>query len=58
MFFSVFDSGKLAYGLYVADLYVTIAHPQFGGGAKYEDFLTMLEKKSVVKYRAGKVRLW
>lgn len=44
----VFDSDKLAYGLFVAVL-VAIAHPQLGGGPKYEDLVTMLKQKSAEK---------
>jgi hypothetical protein len=48
MFMDVFDSDKLAYGLFVAVL-VAIAHPQLGGGPKYEDLAALLEQKSARK---------
>lgn len=45
IFMDVFESDKLAYGLFVAVL-VAIAHPQLGGGPKYEDLAALLEQKS------------
>jgi hypothetical protein len=45
IFMGVFESDKLAYGLFVAVL-VAIAHPQLGGGPKYEDLAALLEQKS------------
>lgn len=48
MFMDVFDSDKLAYGLFVAVL-VAIAHPQLGGGPKYEDLVAMLKQKLAEK---------
>jgi Zn-dependent protease with chaperone function len=45
MFVGVFDSDKLAYGLFIA-VFVAIAHPQLGEGPKYEDLVALLEKKS------------
>ena len=45
IFMNVFESVKLAYGLFVAVL-VAIAHPQLGGGPEYEDLAALLEQKS------------
>jgi hypothetical protein len=46
MFVGIFDSDKLAYGLFIA-VFVAIAHPQFGAGPQYEDLVVLLEKKAL-----------